>query len=180
MSRVVGIASWNVDLVSRVPRPIGRGETLRAGGFGISPGGKGPTAAVAAARQGARVAVVARIGADDFGRMALELRQREGSATAYVERAEGERSGVAQILVYDNGDNSIAAYPGSTAGRGPAQVAAAAATIASAQVVMASCEVPLEATLAAFRLARSPASAPKRRPTPRPRPCWRAAPARCS
>jgi ribokinase len=152
---VVCIASWNADLVSRIPRPLARGETLMASGFDISPGGKGSNAAVACARQGAQVTVVARIGRDDFGRMALELWAREGIVTRYVEQAEGERSGVAQILVYDDGDNSIAVAPGAGAGLGARHVQAARDAIAAAQVVMASCEVPLAATEEAFRLARS-------------------------
>jgi ribokinase len=154
-AEVVCIASWNADLVSRVPRPIGRGETLLASAFEISPGGKGSNAAVAAARQGARVAVVARIGDDDFGRMALALWQREGIVTTFVEQAAGDRSGVAQILVYDGGDNSIAVFLGAGAGLGAAQVEAAAEGIAAAKVVMAPNEVPVEATLAAFRIARA-------------------------
>lgn len=151
---VVCLASWNADLVSRVPRPLARGETLMASAFDISPGGKGSNASVAAARQGARVAVLARVGADDFGRMALDLWHREGIVTRHVEVAEGERSGVAQIWVYDGGDNSIAVYAGAGAGLGPRQVAAAAPTIAAARVLMAPCEVPIEATEAAFALAR--------------------------
>jgi ribokinase len=152
---VVCLASWNADLVSRVPRPLARGETLMASAFEVSPGGKGSNASVAAARQGARVAVLARIGADDFGRMALDLWRREGIATRHVEVAEGERSGVAQIWVYDGGDNSIAVYAGAGAGLGPRQVEAAGSTIARARVLMAPCEVPIEATEAAFARARS-------------------------
>ena len=113
---VVCVASWNADLVSHVARPMARGETLLARTFGISPGGKGSNAAVAAARQGARVALIARIGDDDFGRMGMDLWKAEGIATAHVEQAAGERSGVAQILVYDDGDNSIAVCPGAGAG----------------------------------------------------------------
>lgn len=152
---VVCIASWNTDLVSRVPRPPVRGETLLASGFTIGPGGKGSNASVACARQGARVAVVSRIGADDFGRMALSLWERETISTAHVSVVEGESSGVAQIFVYDDGDNSIAVAPGAGAGLGPAHVQAARQAIESAKVVMASCEVPLAATLEAFRLARA-------------------------
>ena len=155
MNEVVCIASWNADLVSRVPRPIARGETLLAHSFDISPGGKGSNAAVACARQGARTAVIARIGRDDFGRMALELWQREGISTEHVEQADGERSGVAQILVYDDGDNSIAVAPGAGTGLAARHVDAARETIAGSRVVMASCEVPLAATLAAFRIARA-------------------------
>jgi ribokinase len=155
MSEVLCVASWNADLVSRVPRPIARGETLLAHSFDISPGGKGSNAAVACARQGVRTAVIARIGRDDFGRMALELWQREGIATAHVEQVAGERSGVAQILVYDDGDNSIAVAPGAGTGLAERHIDAASETIANCRVVMASCEVPLAATLAAFRIARA-------------------------
>jgi ribokinase len=152
---VVCIASWNVDLVSRVLRPPARGETLLAQRFDISPGGKGSNAAIACARQGARVALVARIGDDDFGRMGLTLWAGEGISAQHVDVAPGERSGVAQILIYPDGDNSIAVAPGAGAGLSVRQVQAAQATIAGSRLVMASCEVPLEATLAAFRTARA-------------------------
>jgi ribokinase len=152
---VVCVASWNADLISQVARPIARGETLMASAFSISPGGKGSNAAVAAARQGARVALIARIGDDDFGRMGMELWKTEGIATQHVEQVAGERSGVAQILVYEDGDNSIAVYPGAGAGLGARHAQAAAALLAGCRVVMASCEVPAEATLEAFRLARA-------------------------
>lgn len=152
---VVSIASWNADLVSRVGRPIARGETLPASAFEIAPGGKGSNAAIAAARQGARVALIARVGGDDFGRMGLELWRAEGIGTEHVEIAAHESSGVAQILVYDDGDNSIAVYAGANAGLAPAHARAARASLASCRVVMASCEVPLAATLEAFRIARA-------------------------
>lgn len=156
---VVCIASWNADMVARLPRPIARGETLLASAFEISPGGKGSNAAVAAARQGAGVAVVARIGSDDFGRMALALWQREGIAVQHVEQVEGEVSGVAQIRVYEDsgqgGDNSIAVYLGAGAGLGPRHAQAARETLQRCRVVMAPCEVPLAATAEAFRIGRA-------------------------
>lgn len=163
---VVCIASWNADLTSRVARPLARGETLMASAFSISPGGKGSNAAVAASRQGARVALIARIGDDDFGRMGMDLWHDEGMATEHVERAAGERSGVAQILVYDDGDNSIAVHPGAGSGLDARQVQAAREVIESACVVMASCEVPLEATLLAFQLARAAKIATLLNPAP--------------
>jgi len=152
---VVSVASFNADLVSRVPRPIARGETLQASAFETAPGGKGSNAAVAAARQGASVALIARVGADDFGRMGRELWRAEGIGTAHVQVADGETSGVAQILVYDDGDNSIAVYAGASAGLTAAHAQAARATLAGCRVVMAPCEVPLAATLEAFRIARA-------------------------
>ena len=155
MNEVICLASWNADLVSRVARPLARGETLMASGFTIGPGGKGSNAAVACARQGAQVAVIARIGRDDFGRMALDLWAREGIDASMVEVVDGEPSGVAQILVYDDGDNSIAVAPGAGAGLGARHADAAAVPLRQAAVVMASCEVPLAATRAAFSHARS-------------------------
>ncbi len=152
---VICIASWNADLVSRVARPIARGETLMAHSFDIQPGGKGSNAAVAAARQGAKVGVIARIGDDDFGLMALALWTKEGIATQHVEVAANERSGVAQILVYDDGDNSIAVATGAGAGLGQANVGVACEAIRACKVVMASNEVPMAATIAAFKIARA-------------------------
>lgn len=151
---VVCVASFNADLVSHVRRPIARGETLMASAFSTSPGGKGSNAAVAAARQGASVALIARIGDDDFGRMAMKLWQAEGIATGHVEQVSGQGTGVAQILVYEGGDNSIAVYPGAGAGLGARHALAAGSLLGQCRVVMASCEVPLEATLQAFELAR--------------------------
>ena len=154
MIDVICLASWNADLVSRVPRPIARGETLMASGFSIGPGGKGSNAAIACVRQGAKVAVIARIGDDDFGRMALDLWAREGIDASMVEVVNGEPSGVAQILVYDDGDNSIAVAPGAGSGLAARHADAAAAALGRARVVMASCEVPQAATRAAFAHAR--------------------------
>ena len=148
------MASWNADLVSHIDRPLGRGETLMASAFSISPGGKGSNAAVAAARQGARVDLIARIGQDDFGRMGLALWQAEGIDSRHVVQAQGESSGVAQILVYADGDNSIAVCPGAGAGLSAQHVEAAREILRDCRVVMASCEVPLAATERTFQIAR--------------------------
>jgi ribokinase len=163
---VVCIASWNADLTSRIERPLAVGETVNAHGFSVSPGGKGSNAAVAAARMGAQVAVVARIGDDAFGQMALSLWREEGVSTAHVVQAHGEASGVAQILVYASGDNSIAVSAGANAGLEVAHVQAASASIASARVVIASNEVPVSVATAAFKLARAQGAVTLLNPAP--------------
>lgn len=155
MAEVVCIASWNVDLVARVAAPLARGQTLLASHFERLPGGKGSNAAIAAARQGARVGLVARVGGDDFGQMGLDLWQREGIDSRHVQRAPGQANGTALILVYPDGDNSIAIYPGAGSGLDAQQVEQARDMIAGARLVMASCEVPLSATQAAFGWARA-------------------------
>ena len=151
---IVCLASWNADLIMRVPRPLQRGETLMAQTFEISPGGKGSNAAVAAARQGASVGLLARIGDDDFGRMALALWREEGMDTTHVEIAAGERSGVAQIQVFDDGDNSIAVHGGAGAGLTARHAQGVASWLRASRVVVSSNEVPLACTAEAFAIAR--------------------------
>lgn len=152
---VVCIASWNVDLIAHVSQPLQRGQTEMASAFERLPGGKGSNAAIAAARQGAQVGLVARIGHDDFGRMGLDLWAQEGINTQHVLQAEGEANGTALILVYADGDNSIAVFPGAGSGLHATHVEASQDILAQAKVVMASCEVPLAATLRAFEIARA-------------------------
>ena len=163
---VVCVASWNADLVSQVERPLHKGETLMASHFSIGPGGKGSNASVAAARQGAQVALIARIGDDDFGRMGLRLWQREGIDFAHVERAPGESSGVAQIWVYADGDNSVAVCPGAGSGLQPSHAEAARPLLEHCRVVMASCEVPLAVTERAFVIARQAGATTVLNPAP--------------
>jgi len=152
---VVVVASWNVDLIAHIAQPLTRGQTRMAHAFERLPGGKGSNAAIAAARQGAQVGLIARIGGDDFGQMGLDLWAREGIDSQHVVRGEGETNGTALLLVYEDGDNSIAVYPGAGAGLSKAQVQAASGMLTQARVVMASCEVPLAATQTAFETARA-------------------------
>lgn len=153
-SQVVCVASWNTDLTIHIPRPLRKGETLMGHDFEQGPGGKGSNATIACARQGVPTAIVARIGEDDFGRNGLRLWQSEGVATDAVLVAPGERSGVAQILIYDDGDNSIAVAPGAGSGLNDQHLMAQQALVQQARVVMASNEVPVSARRMAFTLAR--------------------------
>jgi ribokinase len=86
--------------------------------------------------------------------MGLALWQAEGIDSQHVVQAEGESSGVAQILVYEDGDNSIAVCPGAGAGLLAQHAEAARSVLLACRVVMASCEVPLAATERAFQIAR--------------------------
>jgi ribokinase len=152
---VVCVASWNVDLIAHIAQPLARGQTQMAQHFERLPGGKGSNAAIAAARQGAQVGLISRIGGDDFGQMGLDLWAREGISSQFVLRAEGEANGTALILVYADGNNSIAVFQGAGAGMSVEQVTAAKPLLSQARVVMSSCEVPLAATQAAFEIART-------------------------
>lgn len=152
---IVCVACWNVDLTMRVPHLPAPGETLLGSRFATGPGGKGSNAAVAAARLGAQVSVVARLGDDDFGRRALPFWQDEGIDATHTGTAKGEPNAVAQILVSDDGENCITVFRGAGWGLRGADVLAARAVFERARVVGLPLEIQDEAVGAALTLARS-------------------------
>jgi len=153
--RVVAVGSAMIDLIANVGRMPMLGETVVGLSFRQGFGGKGANQAVMAALLGADVAFVGRLGADDFARSALENLQAYGIRTESVCFDDEMPSGVAPITVDGEGHNTVVIVPGANDRLTPADVAAAAVDIQAAQVVVCQCEVPEEADLAAFRLAKS-------------------------
>jgi ribokinase len=150
---VVCVACWNVDLVTRVARLPLPGETVFGDGFDTGPGGKGSNVAVGAARLGARVAIVARLGDDEFGQRALPFWHAEGIDCAHAAVATGEANAVASILVADDGENSIAVFRGAGYRLTAAQVRAARPVFDGAAIVALPLELQDEAVDATLRLA---------------------------
>jgi ribokinase len=134
------VGSINVDLVARASRLPQPGETIGNATFARIPGGKGANQAVAAARLGASVRFVGRVGADRFGLDALE---REGIDTSGVRSDDGE-SGYALIVVDDAGENTIVVSPGANG-----RLTAGDVEVDAADAVLCQLEVPLEAVAAA-------------------------------
>ena len=118
------------------------------------PGGKGANQAVAAARLGAEVTLVARLGDDLFAEASLRSFREAGIRTEAVVRDPEAASGVALILVDESGENAIAVAPGANARLTPADVDRAEAAIRAADVVVLQLEVPMPAVLHAIRLAK--------------------------
>ncbi len=152
---VAVVGSCNIDLVARVPRQPLRGETLTGTTFGTYLGGKGLNQAVAARRMGADVALIGRVGADDFGTRILEALRDEGIDTTFIEADRQEPTGTAVILVEESGENSIVVIPGANGVLTPADIDRAADVIRSATVLLLQLEVPLTTTLHAAQLARA-------------------------
>ncbi|MFD0790358.1 ribokinase [Microbacterium insulae] len=111
MGRIVVVGSVNADLVARAPRRPRGGETLTGWGFRMGPGGKGLNQAVAAKRAGGDVALVAAVGADHFGDILRAAIVKEHIDARRV-RVSLAPTGVAQITVTDDGENSIIVIPG--------------------------------------------------------------------
>jgi ribokinase len=154
MAKIVVVGSFNADLVSymaRMPRP---GETVPGRKFVTGPGGKGSNQAVAAARLGAEVTFVGRIGQDVFAPLALDLWQREGINTDYVVQDPGHATGVAPIFVDDAGENSIVVVLGANLAVSRGDVDAAADAIAQADVLLTQLEIDYDTVAYALKFAK--------------------------
>jgi ribokinase len=152
--RLCVVGSSNIDLTFRTPRLPRPGETLAGHAFRLDFGGKGANQAVMAARLGARVAVVSRVGRDVFGEQTLANYRREGIDTAHVSVDDSRPTGVASIAVDDAARNCILVVPGANLGLSPEHVHQAAEAVRGAAVLLCQLEVPQESVLEAFRLAR--------------------------
>lgn len=152
--QIVVVGSINMDLVarmSRLPRP---GETLHGDDFRTIPGGKGANQAVAAARLGAIVTMIGRVGDDGFGVELLQSLKQYGVRTQFVQQTENSPSGVAVINVETSGANAIVVIAGANGQLTPCDVEGCASVIASADVVIVQLETPVETVVAAVRTAR--------------------------
>lgn len=152
-ARVVVVGSVNTDMVVKGSRLPGPGETVTGGRFIMAPGGKGANQAVAAARLGAEVTLVAKVGRDVFGDQAIENYRREGILTDCILRDSSHATGVALILVDERGENLISVASGANHTLTPQEIAFAADRIRNADVLMLQLEIPMETVCAAAQIA---------------------------
>ncbi|MFE6774529.1 ribokinase [Streptomyces sp. NPDC057702] len=158
------VGSANADLVIGVERRPAPGETVLGSDLAVHPGGKGANQALAAARLGARTALLARVGDDEHGRLLLASQRAAGVDTAGV-LVGGAPTGVALITVDPSGDNSIVVSPGANGRLTPEDVRAAAPLLAAARVVSVQLEIPLE-TVAETVRGRAPGARLVLNPSP--------------
>ncbi len=154
-AKIAVVGSLNMDLIirsARIPKP---GETILGGTFHTAPGGKGANQAVAAARLGAEVAMIGRVGKDAFGQALRENLENDGVNTRYVLEDSGSATGVALIVVDAAGENSIVVASGANMALAPADVEAASKAITAADVLLLQLENPLEAVRRAAQIARA-------------------------
>ncbi|HEY4884085.1 MAG TPA: ribokinase [Myxococcales bacterium] len=155
MYDVVVVGKANIDYLVRGPRLPGPGQSVNGDAFQEAVGGKGANQAVAAARLGARVALVARVGRDSRGDVVLARLHDEGVDTRFVTRDPEEPTGVALCQVGASGEKQILSATGANASLTAAWVREAAPALTSARVVLCQLGVPLEAVQEAVRIARS-------------------------
>ncbi|MGQ9889020.1 MAG: ribokinase [Aggregatilineales bacterium] len=153
-AKIVIVGSFNVDLTSYMQRMPGPGETVSGDRFVTGPGGKGSNQAVAAARLGADVTFVGRVGQDVFAPIAFNIWQQEGINTAYVVQDPDRSTGVAPIFVDASGENSIVVVLGANLAVSRADVERARPAIAAADVLITQLEIELAAAAHALQVAR--------------------------
>jgi ribokinase len=152
--RIVIVGSLNMDLVVRCPHIPQPGETVIGGELNSIPGGKGANQAVAAARLGAQVDMVGRLGNDSFADRLLENLESAGVSTDHVRRDVEVATGVALIVVDDQGENSIVVASGANMRMTTKDIASAKEAISTADVLLLQLEVPLDVVTRAAQIAK--------------------------
>jgi len=143
MAKICVIGSSSMDLVVISSKRPSAGETVLGESFATVPGGKGANQAVAAARLGAEVTMIACIGDDYYGKAMMDNFKSNEVIIDYVEPVTGVESGTAHIILAE-GDNSIIVVKGANDHVTPAFVEKALDTIRNADMVLIQQEIPEE------------------------------------
>ena len=166
MSDICVVGGINMDLVVRAPALPRSGETILGGDFARFGGGKGANQALAARRLGAGVSLLGQIGADPFGE---ELRDRlaaEGVETAGVRSVSAHPTGVAFIVVAQDGENTIVVAPGANLAWDDVAIAEVERRAAACCLLVVDLEVPTPVVTRAVRSARAAGAAVIVNPAP--------------
>ena len=155
---IIVVGSINLDLVANSSRIPQEGETVHGHSFKTFFGGKGANQAVAAARLGAAVTMIGKVGTDSFGPELLRGLESAGVHTSCVRRAKGS-SGVALITTDRDGQNSIVVVPGANGQLNPEDVDRYRSRIQKAAIVLVQLEIPMD-TVAHLSTVTSKAGVP--------------------
>ena len=153
MGGVFAVGSINQDFVLAVERRPEPGETVTDAELTLLPGGKGANAAIAAARLGAEVSMLGRVGEDAFGAELIKNLRENGVDVEYVRATPDAPTGSAFITVTPDGENAIVVSPGANRSFGPDEVEEAAENLRESSVLVAQLEVPAEAVERAAKIA---------------------------
>ena len=152
MTNILVIGSLNTDLVVRAPRFPSPGETIQGENLVTIPGGKGANQAVAAARLGARVAMIGRVGADAFGSNLIENLKLNKVDAHRVIRDDSTATGTAVIVVDSQGQNSIILSPGANARVAASDIGPE--SFSGSSLLLLQFEIPIETVIHSANLAR--------------------------
>ncbi|MEE0931735.1 MAG: ribokinase [Clostridium sp.] len=154
MNRVCVLGSMNMDLVVKVNDIPRVGETILSKSFEKIAGGKGANQAIAAKRCGAEVAMIAKIGKDENGEILKDKLKEDNIDVKYVFEDKNESTGMAFIMVNENGNNSIIVVAGSNMTINKEDIEASLEKIEESDILIAQFETSEEMTLEAFKKAK--------------------------
>ena len=152
---VVVMGSYVADLAFRTPKLPAWGETVMGLGFKLGPGGKGSNQAVAAARAGANVSFISKLGRDPFGDLARTTYREESIDTTYLFETASPTGAAAIILDAASGENAIIVVPGACFELTPAEVEQARPLIQQAAAFVTQLELPIPTVQFGLQLAHS-------------------------
>lgn len=148
---VIGSSNMDLNIYSeRLPKP---GETVTGGTFKQFLGGKGANQAVASVRAGAKTIFIGKIGNDFFGDQMLSRLTKEGIDTSHIIKDAQEASGVAFIMIDNNGENMISVAPGANARLNLLEIRAKSDIIKNAKTLVVQMELSIETIEEIYRIA---------------------------
>ena len=154
MNKICVLGSMNMDLVLKVKDMPKVGETILSKSFQKIAGGKGANQAVAAKRSGAEVFMISKIGKDENGRELRDKLVEDNIDVKYVFEDRIEPTGMALIMVNDNGNNSIIVNAGSNMTLTKDEIHSAENLIKESDIIISQFETPEDITIEAFKIAK--------------------------
>lgn len=152
---IIVVGSLNIDLVVGVRHFPGPGETITGSSFRTFCGGKGANQAYAAAKLGARTAMIGQVGNDDAGKAQVSNLAAAGVDTRHILIDPAAPTGTAVIAVQEDGENRIIIVPGANGSFTPDRLAASEPLLRSARIALFQLELPLATVAQAIEYARA-------------------------
>lgn len=153
--RITVMGSFVADVAFRADRLPSWGETILGNTFKLGPGGKGSNQAVAAARAGAQVSFIGKVGNDTFGELARSLYRDEGIDAQFLLTSDNATGAAAILIDARTGENSIIVVPGACLDLTPEEVDGMKETIAASTIFVTQLELALPTVEHGLKLAHT-------------------------
>ncbi len=155
MKNIVVLGSINTDFVIQTPRFPRVGETVLGEEYKVHYGGKGANQAIAAARLGSNVSMIARVGNDSYGKSAIQNLEKQSVNVNSIAVDDNAPSGVAFVIIDDSGNNSIIVSPGANHQIGISDLEQAKELFTKDTILITQFEIALPTVIAGIKLAKS-------------------------
>ena len=153
-NKIIVVGSYNVDMTITTDEFPQAGETVLGKSLTYSHGGKGANQAVAAVRSGAQTTLLAKVGADQYGKKAVDALASEGINAKLIQPVNGNPTGMASITVNAMGENSIVVIPGANGKLSAQDIEDKNNYFEDVDILLTQLETPLESVSAAIHCAR--------------------------